>query len=450
MLFNRLLSENTGSLTRKKSGRRLLFLLITSTVLLPGVVFAAEGADISSALDSIWVVIAAAMVFLMHAGFAMVETGFTRAKNAGNIIMKNFMTFSGGSLSFLLIGFLLMFGLSSGGFVGSGVTLGGSWEHLELGIPLYVFLIFQTVFAATSATIVSGAVAERIRFSSYLIYSIVLTAVIYPVVGHWVWGGGWLSEMGFVDFAGSTVVHFVGGCAALVGAYFVGPRLGKYNEDGSANAIPGHSITMGALGVFILWFGWFGFNGGSTLSAFDPVLGLVIVNTNISAAAAAVMAMFVTWLKYRKPDVSMALNGGLAGLVAITAGCASVSFAGAAVIGIMAGILVVYSVEILDKKVYVDDPVGAVSVHGICGAFGTIMVGLFAVEGGLFYGGGTALLGVQVLGVLGVLVWVGITATILFGILKAAGKLRVSREEEIRGLDIKEHGMEAYADFVPR
>ncbi|MCC7571521.1 ammonium transporter [Candidatus Micrarchaeota archaeon] len=450
MLLNRPLSPNRGNLTREKSGRRLLFLLITSTVLLPGVVFAAEGADISSALDSIWVVIAAAMVFLMHAGFAMVETGFTRAKNAGNIIMKNFMTFSGGSLSFLLIGFLLMFGLSSGGFVGSGVTLGGSWEHLELGIPLYVFLIFQTVFAATSATIVSGAVAERIRFSSYLIYSIVLTAVIYPVVGHWVWGGGWLSEMGFVDFAGSTVVHFVGGCAALVGAYFVGPRLGKYNEDGSANAIPGHSITMGALGVFILWFGWFGFNGGSTLSAFDPVLGLVIVNTNISAAAAAVMAMFVTWLKYRKPDVSMALNGGLAGLVAITAGCASVSFAGAAVIGIMAGILVVYSVEILDKKVYVDDPVGAVSVHGICGAFGTIMVGLFAVEGGLFYGGGTALLGVQVLGVLGVLVWVGITATILFGILKAAGKLRVSREEEIRGLDIKEHGMEAYADFVPR
>ena len=450
MLLNRPLSPNRGNLTREKSGRRLLFLLITSTVLLPGVVFAAEGADISSALDSIWVVIAAAMVFLMHAGFAMVETGFTRAKNAGNIIMKNFMTFSGGSLSFLLIGFLLMFGLSSGGFVGSGVTLGGSWEHLELGIPLYVFLIFQTVFAATSATIVSGAVAERIRFSSYLIYSIVLTAVIYPVVGHWVWGGGWLSEMGFVDFAGSTVVHFVGGCAALVGAYFVGPRLGKYNEDGSANAIPGHSITMGALGVFILWFGWFGFNGGSTLSAFDPVLGLVIVNTNISAAAAAVMAMFVTWLKYRKPDVSMALNGGLAGLVAITAGCASVSFAGAAVIGIMAGILVVYSVEILDKKVHVDDPVGAVSVHGTCGAFGTIMVGLFAVEGGLFYGGGTALLGVQVLGVLGVLVWVGITATILFGILKAAGKLRVSREEEIRGLDIKEHGMEAYADFVPR
>lgn len=407
-------------------------------------------ANIVSALDSMWIITAAAMVFLMHAGFAMVETGFTRAKNAGNIIMKNYMTLCGGSLSFLLIGFLLMFGLSKGGFIGSGVTLGGNWGHLGLGVPLYVFLIFQTVFAATSATIVSGAVAERIRFSCYLIYSIVLTALIYPVVGHWVWGGGWLSKMGFIDFAGSTVVHFVGGCAALVGAYFVGPRLGKYNADGSANAIPGHSITMGALGVFILWFGWFGFNGGSTLSPFDPGLGRVIVNTNISAAAAAVMAMAVTWMKYRKPDVSMALNGGLAGLVAITAGCASVSFGSAAIIGAVAGVLVVYSVEFLDKKVRIDDPVGAVSVHGTCGAFGTIMVGFFAADGGLCYGGGAALLGVQVLGVLVTMLWVGVTATILFGILKATGKLRVSREEEIRGLDIKEHGMEAYADFVPR
>lgn len=407
-------------------------------------------ANIVSALDSMWIITAAAMVFLMHAGFAMVETGFTRAKNAGNIIMKNYMTLCGGSLSFLLIGFLLMFGLSKGGFIGSGVTLGGNWDHLGLGVPLYVFLIFQTVFAATSATIVSGAVAERIRFSCYLMYSIVLTALIYPVVGHWVWGGGWLSKMGFIDFAGSTVVHFVGGCAALVGAYFVGPRLGKYNADGSANAIPGHSITMGALGVFILWFGWFGFNGGSTLSPFAPDLGKVIVNTNISAAVAAVTAMAATWIKYRKPDVSMALNGGLAGLVAITAGCASVSFGGAAIIGAVAGVLVVYSVEFLDKKVRLDDPVGAVSVHGTCGAFGTIMVGVFAADGGLCYGGGAALLGVQVLGVLVTMLWVGATATILFGILKATGKLRVSREEEIRGLDIKEHGMEAYADFVPR
>jgi len=292
MLFGKISSVVVCQKTKEKPGLRMLFILTLAAVLLPAsVVFAADGPDISLALDSIWVIIASSLVFLMHAGFAMVETGFTRAQNAGNIIMKNFMTFSGGSLSFILIGFLLMFGISKGGFIGSGVSLGGNWGHLELGIPLYVFLIFQTVFAATSATIVSGAVAERIRFSSYLIYSIVLTAVIYPVVGHWVWGGGWLSERGFIDFAGSTVVHFVGGCAALIGAYFVGPRLGKYNEDGSANAIPGHSITMGALGVFILWFGWFGFNGGSTLSAFDPGLGLVIVNTNISAATAAVMAM---------------------------------------------------------------------------------------------------------------------------------------------------------------
>lgn len=437
--------------SKKKHGRWPLFILLVAVAALPAApVFAADGLEISSALDSIWIIIAAAMVFLMHAGFAMVETGFTRAKNAGNIIMKNFMTFCGGSLSFILVGFLLMFGISIRGFVGTGVSLGGNWGHLDLGVPVFVFLIFQTVFAATAATIVSGAVAERIRFSSYLVYSIVLTALIYPVVGHWVWGGGWLAQRGFTDFAGSTVVHFVGGCAALIGAYLLGPRLGKYNTDGSANAIPGHSITMGALGVFILWFGWFGFNGGSTLSAFDPELGLIVVNTNISAAAAAVTSMATTWVRYKKPDVSMALNGALAGLVAITAGCAAVSLAGAAVIGAIAGVLVIFSVEVLDKKLRIDDPVGAISVHGSCGAYGTIMVGIFAVEGGLFYGGGAALLGVQILGVLAALLWVVITTAILFGTLKYLGILRVSWEEEIRGLDIKEHGMEAYADFVPR
>ncbi len=450
MLCSRI-SGVSRRVTRKQYGRRLLFLWMLVVMLFsPATVFAAEEINISAALDSIWIVIAAAMVFLMHAGFGMVETGFTRAKNSGNIIMKNFMTFCGGSLSYILVGFLLMFGLSAGGFIGSGISLEGNWGHLELGVPIFVFLIFQTVFAATAATIVSGAVAERIRFSSYLIFSIFLTAIIYPVVGHWVWGGGWLDEMGFIDFAGSTVVHFVGGCAALVGAYLVGPRLGKYNADGSANAIPGHSITLGALGVFILWFGWFGFNGGSTLTAFDPNLGLIIVNTNISAAAAAVMAMLVTRFKYGKPDVSMTLNGALAGLVAITAGCASVSFSGAAMIGAIAGILVVSSVEFLDKKIRIDDPVGAVSVHGTCGAFGTVMVGLFAVDGGLFYGGGATLLGVQFIGVLATLAWVGVTAAILFGILNATGILRVNREAEIRGLDIKEHGMESYADFVPR
>ena len=285
---------------------------------------------------------------------------------------------------------------------------------------------------------------------SYCIYSIVVTAFIYPVVGHWIWGGGWLAERGFIDFAGSTVVHSVGGWAALVGAWLLGPRLGKYNEDGSVNAIPGHNITLGALGVFILWFGWFGFNPGSTLSGFDAGIAQIAVNTNLSAAAAAVMAMTVTWLKYKKPDVSMTLNGGLAGLVAITAGCAYVSPTGAVIIGALAGIIIVFSVEMLDKTIKIDDPVGAISVHGVCGAFGTMMVGLFAVDGGLLYGGGTALLGTQVIGVLAVAAWVGMTSFVLFGAIKLTLGLRVSREEEIYGLDYKEHGMEAYADFVPR
>lgn len=410
-----------------------------------------EVSNLAVAIDTIWVLVASVLVFLMQAGFAMVETGFTRAKNAGNIIMKNFMDFCVGSISFWLIGFALMFGPSLAGFIGRGAAaLSGEWSHLELEIPLFAFLIFQTVFAATAATIVSGAVAERIKFVSYLIYSIVITALIYPVVGHWVWGGGWLGELGFIDFAGSTTVHSVGGWAALLGAYFVGPRLGKYSEDGSINAIPGHNITLGALGVFILWFGWFGFNAGSTLSGLDLSIAVIAVNTNLAAAAAGIMAMLVTWFKYGKPDVSMTLNGGLAGLVAITAGCASVSPVGATIIGALAGILVVYSVELLDKVIKVDDPVGAVSVHGVCGAFGTIMVGFFAVDGGVFYAGGAALLGIQVVGVLSVAAWVCVTSFILFAVIKATVGLRVARDEEIRGLDFKEHGMEAYADFVPR
>jgi Amt family ammonium transporter len=446
-------TEKAALKTLRFSLRAVMIILSLAIlfVLLPAgyVLAAGETLNLSAAVDSIWVLVATALVFIMHAGFAMVETGFTRAKNAGNIIMKNFMTFCWGSISYIFIGFVLMFGLTRGGFIGSG-SLGGDWSHLGLNIPDFVFLMFQTAFAATAATIVSGAVAERIKFSSYLIYSIVLTAFIYPVVGHWVWGGGWLGELGFIDFAGSTVVHTVGGCAALVGAFFVGPRLGKYNEDGSPNAIPGHNVTLGALGVFILWFGWFGFNGGSTLSGTDPNLGLIIVNTNVAAAAAASLTMITTWIKYQKPDVSMTLNGGLAGLVAITAGCASVSLTGAVIIGVLAGILVVFSVELLDKVIKVDDPVGAVSVHGTCGAFGTIMVGFLAVDGGLLYGGGTYLLGVQALGVLAVIAWVVTTAAVLFGALRVTHRLRVHRDEEMRGLDIKEHGMEAYADFVPR
>ena len=436
----------------KRMVQVVLLSMVVLLFLLPvGAVSAAGEADLVAAMDSIWILVAAFLVFFMHAGFAMVETGFTRAKNAGNIIMKNFMTFSMGSISYTLIGFTLMFGLTAAGFMGvTGHALTDDFTHLGLTVPLYVFLIFQTVFAATAATIVSGAVAERIKFPGYLLYSIVLTAIIYPVVGHWVWGGGFLEELGFVDFAGSTVVHGTGGVAAFMGAYFLGARAGKYNEDGSVNAIPGHSITLGALGVLILWFGWFGFNGGSTLSALDPDMGLVIVNTNLSAAAGAVLAMAVTWMKYGKPDVSMTLNGALAGLVSITAGCGSLSPIAAIIAGAIGGTILVFSVEIIDRKIKVDDPVGAVSVHGTCGIWGTLAVGFLATDGGLFYGGGAGLLGVQALGVLAMVAWVGVTAAVLFAIIRATNSLRVPREEEIRGLDIGEHGMEAYADFVPR
>jgi len=436
----------------RKAGLILLLAMILVLLFLPvRTASAATLEDLVVAADSVWILLAAFLVFFMHAGFAMVETGFTRAKNAGNIIMKNFMTFSMGSISYTLIGFTLMFGLTAAGFVGfSGNSLTDDFTHLGLDVPIYVFLIFQTVFAATAATIVSGAVAERIKFPGYLLYSVVLTAIIYPVVGHWVWGGGFLEELGFIDFAGSTVVHGTGGIAAFMGAYFLGARAGKYNEDGSVNAIPGHSITLGALGVLILWFGWFGFNGGSTLSALDPDMGLVVVNTNLSAAAGAILAMTVTWLKYSKPDVSMTLNGALAGLVSITAGCGNLSPLGAIIAGAIGGIILVFSVEIIDKKIKVDDPVGAVSVHGTCGIWGTLAVGFLATEGGLFYGGGAGLLGIQALGVLAMIAWVGATAAVLFAIIRSTAGLRVPREEEIRGLDIGEHGMEAYADFVPR
>ncbi len=433
--------------------RTLLYLLILLVFLIPAnsAFAASEPLDFSIAIDTIWVLLAAFLVFLMQAGFAMVEAGFTRAKNAGNIIMKNFMDFCCGSIGYWLVGFTIMFGVSTGGIFGLGsLALGGDWSHLGLGIPLYAFLIFQTVFAATAATIVSGAVAERIKFSAYLIYSIVITCLIYPVVGHWAWGGGWLSNLGFIDFAGSTVVHSVGGWAALAGALILGPRLGKFNEDGTINAIPGHSITLGALGVFILWFGWFGFNGGSTISGMNTDIALIIVNTNLAAAGAGILAMITTWVRYGKPDVSMTLNGGLAGLVAITAGCASVSPVGAALIGALGGILVVFSVEFVEKTMRVDDPVGAISVHGVCGAFGTLMVGIFAVGGGLAYGGGWSLLGIQALGILATACWVLPASLLLFVFAKKVTGLRVVREEEILGLDLYEHGMEAYSDFVPR
>ncbi|MDF2871772.1 MAG: ammonium transporter [Anaerocolumna sp.] len=408
-----------------------------------------------SSSNTIWVLVAAALVFFMQAGFAMVETGFTRAKNAGNIIMKNLMDFSLGTPIYWLFGFGIMFG-SSGLFIGGfdPMVKGDYSSILPSGVPLMAFLIFQTVFCATAATIVSGAMAERTKFSSYCIYSMVISAFVYPVSGHWIWGGGWLAQQGFHDFAGSTAVHMVGGVAALVGAKILGPRIGKYDKNGKPKAIPGHSLTLGALGVFILWFCWFGFNGGSTVSATgdDAILamGSIFVTTNMAAAVATVTVMCITWIRYKKPDVSMTLNGSLAGLVAITAGCDLVTPLGAAVIGILAGFVVVFGIEFIDKVLKIDDPVGAIGVHGLCGAFGTIAVGLFAQEDGLFYGGGVKLLLTQIIGVVSVAAWVTVTMVITFYLIKTIIGLRVSKEEEILGLDIKEHGLtSAYADFMP-
>ncbi len=408
--------------------------------------------DKFAATDTIWVLIGAFLVFSMQPGFAMVETGFTRAKNAANIVMKNVMDICLGSIVFWIIGFGLMFGTDIDGFIGApdffvSGDYGGSY-------PSAAFFIFQTMFCATAATIVSGAMAERTNFLVYCIYSVVISAFIYPISGHWIWGGGWLAEMGFHDFAVSTAVHMVGGVASWGGARMFGARIGKYNEDGSVNAIPGHSIPLGALGVFLLWFGWFGFNGASTVCATgDDVLtsmGMIFITTNMAAAAGATATMIYTWVRYGKPDVSMTLNGVLAGLVAITAGCDLVSPAGALIIGLVAGVLVVVSVEFFDQTLKVDDPVGAISVHGVCGAFGTIATGLFALDGGLFYGGGTGFLFTQILGVVTVAVYVAAAMTIVFTVLDKLFGLRVSEEEEIKGLDMEEHGLlSSYADFMP-
>lgn len=408
-----------------------------------------------SSVNTIWVLVAAALVFFMQAGFAMVETGFTRAKNAGNIIMKNLMDFSLGTPIYWLIGFGIMFG-GSGAIIGSldPMVKGDYTSVLPDGVPLMAFLIFQTVFCATAATIVSGAMAERTKFSSYCIYSMVISAIIYPVSGHWIWGGGWLADLGFHDFAGSTAVHMVGGVSALIGAKILGPRIGKYDKDGKPKAIQGHSLTLGALGVFILWFCWFGFNGGSTVSASGDdtlvAMGNIFVTTNMAAAVASITVMLITWIRYKKPDVSMTLNGSLAGLVAITAGCDLVSPFGAAMIGLIAGFAVVFGIEFVDKVLKIDDPVGAVGVHGICGALGTILTGFFALEDGLLYGGGASFLLTQIIGVLSVSAWVTVSITITFVLIKKTIGLRVTKEEETDGLDIHEHGLvSAYADFMP-
>lgn len=402
--------------------------------------------EVTSWVNAIWLLLGTCLVFFMQAGFAMVETGFTRAKNAGNIIMKNLMDFAVGSVIFWFLGYSLMFGDSLGGLVGTPTFLDGWTENSN-----FVWIMFQTVFCATSATIVSGAMAERTKFSAYLIYSVCISAFVYPVVGHWIWGGGWLSQLAtpFHDYAGSTVVHSVGGWCALVGAKILGPRIGKYSKDGKSHPIPGHSLTLGALGVFILWFGWFGFNPASSADGTNILLnGRVFVTTNMAAAVGATTTMIFTWVKYKKPDVSMTLNGALAGLVGITAGCNAVSVGGAAIIGIISGIVVVLVIELLDFKFKIDDPVGAIGVHCGCGVAGTLCVGLFAVEGGLFYGGGFSLLVSQLIGVVAVATWTIICITIIFFIIKHTVGLRVSTEEEIEGLDICEHGLaSSYADF---
>lgn len=410
-----------------------------------------------SSVNTIWVLFGTALVFFMQAGFSLCEAGFTRAKNTGNILMKNLMDFCIGTPAFWLVGFGLMFGKGSG-IIGSFDPLirGEYSQALPSGVPLWAFAIFQTVFCATSATIVSGAMAERTKFSAYCIYSAAISLLIYPVSGHWIWGGGWLSQMGFHDFAGSTAVHMVGGICAMIGAKILGPRIGKYDKNGKPQAILGHNLTFAALGVFILWFCWFGFNGASTVGMDSDALietaGRVFFNTNLAAAVACCAALIFTWIRYKKPDVSMTYNAALAGLVGITAGCDAVDAVGAAVIGVVCGILIVLAIEFFDKIAKIDDPVGAVSVHCVCGAAGTVLTGLFATgettEAGLFYGGGAHFLGIQVLGVLAVAAYVAVVITIVFLAIKHTIGLRVKPEEELAGLDVSEHELfTAYAGF---
>lgn len=409
-----------------------------------------------SATDVIWVLLGSILVFFMQAGFALCEAGLTRAKNTGNILMKNMMDFCIGTPCYWIVGFGLM-------FAGSGPLVGGL-DPLIRGtydfgtLPTWCYAIFQTVFCATAATIVSGSMAERTNFKAYCVYSAVISLIVYPISGHWIWGGGWLSSLGFHDFAGSTCVHMVGGLTACLGAALLGPRIGKYDKNGKARAIPGHNMTAMALGVFILWFCWFGFNGGSTVAMStdkDMILGsLVMFNTNLSAAVATVAAMILTWVRYGKPDVSMTFNASLAGLVAITAGCDTVTPVGAFFIGLVSGVLVVFSVEFFDKIARIDDPVGAISVHMVNGIWGTVAVGLFGNGGngiapGLFYGGGAGQLGIQILGVVSVSAYVLLVMFVVFKIIDKTIGLRVPAQVEIDGLDMHEHGLQsAYSGFA--
>ncbi|MFE4104902.1 ammonium transporter [Almyronema epifaneia] len=406
--------------------------------------------NVQAVLDNIWITVAAVLVIFMNAGFGMLETGFCRQKNAVNILSKNLIVFALATLAYWAIGFSLMYGSGGNGWIGGGGWFLSSSEPATYGLgesnlTIPVSFLFQVAFAATAATIVSGAVAERIKFIDFIIFSLLLTGISYPITGHWVWAGGWLSELGFSDFAGSTVVHSVGGWAALMGAAFLGPRIGKY-QDGHVNAIPGHSMTVAMLGCLILWIGWFGFNPGSELAASLNV-PYIAVTTNLAAAAGGVAATCTAWALNGKPDLSMIINGILAGLVGITAGCAGVGYWGAVIIGLIAGIIVVFSVAFFDS-IKIDDPVGAISVHLVCGVWGTFAVGLFDLESGLFFGGGVGQLGAQIIGILSIGLFTVIAASIFWLALKATLGLRVTPEEELKGLDIAEHGMEAYSGFL--
>lgn len=401
---------------------------------------------LAAGIDTVWVLLCAALVFFMEAGFAFLEAGFIRAKNSLNIVMKVFMDCTVGLLSYWAIGFAIMYGLDKAGLFGTGgFFLQGDFSYLGLRIPVYAFWLFQAAFAVAVASIVSGAVAERMKFAPYIIYSIVVCAVIYPVAGHWIWStDGWLAQLGMKDFAGSAAVHAVGGWSALAAVLVLGPRTGKYNPDGSVNVLPAHNMHLAALGAFILWVGWFGFNPGSALTGLDSNIARIAVTTNLAAAAGGTMGTLYTMFKYGKPDPSMTINGALAGLVAVTAGTAFVSPASAVVIGSIAGVLVVLAVPFFDK-IKADDPVGAIAVHGVCGSFGALAVGIFAEDGGLLYGGGFHLLGVQALGLLAVSVWAFGASYLTFYLIKKTVGVRVSADEEMEGLDLSEHGIPAYS-----
>lgn len=414
--------------------------------------------EVGISLDTVWMLLAAMLVFWMQPGFALCEAGFTRSKNTANILFKNFVDFMLGSVLFFFVGFGFMFGSDGAGFIGAPNW--GDLSFYKSDLPVEGFLMFETVFCATSATIVSGAMAERTKFSMYVVYSFFISLIIYPVEGHWTWGGGWLCNDAaesfmmttfghvFHDFAGSAIVHSVGGVLALIGAIALGPRRGKYDANGKSRAIPGHSLIMAALGVFILWMGWFGFNPGSQLAATGEVnriaISHVFLTTNLAAACGGIATMFVTWMKYGKPSFSLTLNGILAGLVGITAGCDAVDAWGAIIIGLICGTVLVYAIEFIDRKLHIDDPVGASSVHGVCGILGTLMTGLFSVSEGLFYGHGWGFLGAEAFGILMIDLWAAVTGVILFYSIKKIHGLRVSARIEDEGLDIYEHGETCY------